>query len=222
MAADPALTIFDLHTSYGTKKAVAGITLQVHRGEVLGLLGPSGGGKTTIVGRRVPGCADQTRARFGCLAWTRRRTRTPYGSAWGVQLESAVLPNRMKVREAMVVFASAYRRHVDPGQLLAEWGLDQQRTTGFAHLSDGQKRRLFTALALLGDPEIVVLDELTSGLGPPKTHLVHVFAKLGVTDRTSAGTAALDVASALLRLAGLAAELMPIDAACCLRWRWEP
>ena len=117
----------------------------------------------------------------------------------GVQLQQAVLPNRMKVSEAMAVFAAAYRGHADPDQLLAEWGLTEQRRTAFGNLSGGQKQRLFIALALLGQPEVVVLDELTTGLDPAARRdtwaLVAALRERGVT--VVLVTHAMDEAEAL-------------------------
>jgi ABC-2 type transport system ATP-binding protein len=162
---DPVVDIDQLRKTYGDVVAVDGISLQVHAGEVFGIVGPNGAGKTTTVecaaGLRRP---DSGRVRvFGLDPATGQdelRQRV------GVQLQQAVLPDRMKVREAMAVFAAAYRRRRDPAALLAEWGLAEQRGASFKSLSGGQRQRLFIALALLGDPDLVVLDELTTGLDP--------------------------------------------------------
>src|SRR5215204_187246 len=153
---EPVLEIIDLCKTYGFVVAVDGISLRVKRGEVFGVLGPNGAGKTTTVecaaGLRRP---DSGTVRV--LGLDPVTDPDAVRQRVGVQLQHAVLPNRMKVREAMAVFASAYRRHADPDALLAEWGLADRRGTAFAALSGGQKQRLFIALALLGDPEVVVL-----------------------------------------------------------------
>jgi ABC-2 type transport system ATP-binding protein len=162
---DAVVAIDHLRKVYGDVVAVDGISFDVGPGEVFGVLGPNGAGKTTTVecavGLRRP---DGGRVRvFGLDPVTGRdeiRQRV------GVQLQHAVLPDRMKVREAMAVFASAYPRHADPAALLAEWGLLEQRGKSFKTLSGGQRQRLFIALALLGQPDLVVLDELTTGLDP--------------------------------------------------------
>jgi ABC-2 type transport system ATP-binding protein len=159
------ITLHDVHKSYGTKKAMDGITLHVARGEVLGILGPNGAGKTTTV-ETAAGLRRPDSGTVSVLDFNPAHDPAAVRQRVGVQLQSAVLPDRMKVKEAMAIFASAYDRVIDPNALLADWGLTEQRNTGFAHLSGGQKQRLFIALALLGDPEIVILDELTTGLDP--------------------------------------------------------
>jgi ABC-2 type transport system ATP-binding protein len=161
----PVVEIDQLRKAYGDVTAVDGVSLLVRRGEVFGILGPNGAGKTTTVecvsGLRRP---DGGRVRvFGldpAVAGDEVRQRV------GVQLQQAVLPDRMKVREAMAVFASGYRRHADPAELLAEWGLREHWNKAFRALSGGQQKRLFIALALLGQPDLMVLDELTTGLDP--------------------------------------------------------
>ncbi|MFP5282437.1 MAG: ABC transporter ATP-binding protein [Actinomycetes bacterium] len=162
---EPVITLEDLHKSYGATTAVDGITLHVDRGEVLGVVGPNGAGKTTTV-ETAAGLRRPDSGTVRVLGLDPARDPDAVRQRVGVQLQAAVLPTRMKVKEAMAVFASAYRRHADPDRLLAEWGLAEARNTGFAHLSGGQRQRLFIALALLGEPEIVVLDELTTGLDP--------------------------------------------------------
>jgi ABC-2 type transport system ATP-binding protein len=164
--------------------AVDGISLQVRRGEVFGILGPNGAGKTTtvecVVGLRRP---DSGRVRvFGLDPAT---GSDEIKQRVGVQLQQAVLPDRMKVREAMAVFASGYRRRADPARLLADWGLHEHRGKAFKTLSGGQRHRLFIALALLGEPKLVVLDELTTGLDPAARRdtwsLVRHLGERGVT-----------------------------------------
>lgn len=162
---EPVLVLRDLHKSYGRVKAIDGISLSVSRGEVLGVLGPNGSGKTTTV-ETAAGLRRPDSGSVRVLGLDPARDPDAVRQRVGVQLQSAVLPSRMKVKEAMAIFASAYREPADPDRLLDDWGLTAQRNTGFAHLSGGQQQRLFIALALLGRPEIVVLDELTTGLDP--------------------------------------------------------
>jgi ABC-2 type transport system ATP-binding protein len=162
---EPVLVLTDLHKSYGPVRAMTGISLSVARGEVLGVLGPNGAGKTTLV-ETAAGLRRPDSGTVRVLGVDPAANPDAVRQRVGVQLQSAVLPNRMKVKEAMAIFASAYASPADPDQLLAEWGLAQQRNSAFAHLSGGQQQRLFIALALLGRPEIVVLDELTTGLDP--------------------------------------------------------
>jgi ABC-2 type transport system ATP-binding protein len=177
----PVIEMRDVTKRYGAKVAVQAMSFDVLRGEVFGVLGPNGAGKTTTVecaiGLRTP---DAGTVRV--LGQDPARDPEAVRQRVGVQLQEAVLPNRMKVSEAMAVFAAAYARSADPERLLAEWGLTEQRRTAFGSLSGGQKQRLFIALALLGEPEVVVLDELTTGLDPAARRDTWVLVQ-GLRDR---------------------------------------
>lgn len=161
----PVIEMRNVTKRYGAKVAVQSMSFDVLPGEVFGVLGPNGAGKTTTVecaiGLRTP---DAGTVRV--LGLDPTRDPETVRQRVGVQLQEAVLPSRMKVGEAMAIFAAAYARSADQNQLLADWGLTEQRRTAFGGLSGGQKQRLFIALALLGVPEVVVLDELTTGLDP--------------------------------------------------------
>ena len=160
-----------LHKNYGQVKAVDGISFQVKAGEIFGMVGPNGSGKTTsiecIEGLRRPdeGAVEV----LGLNPWdeTRElRERT------GIQLQSANLPRRIRVEEAMDLFASFYSASCDWRRLLEELGLGDKRKANFSQLSGGQQQRLFVALALINNPEIVFLDELTTGLDPRARHAI--------------------------------------------------
>lgn len=154
-----------LRKAYGRTVAVADVSFEVQRGEIFGLLGPNGSGKTTtaecLQGLRR---ADGGHVRVfgldpGTDAMTLRRLI-------GSQLQESALPDRLRVGEALELFAA-----ISPGgppwrRLLDEWGLAGSRRTAFANLSGGQRQRLFVALALVSDPQLVVLDEMTTGLDP--------------------------------------------------------
>lgn len=162
---EPVIEVADLRKVYDGVPAVDGVSLRVEPGEVFGILGPNGAGKTTTVEcvsglRRPDGGAVRVLGLDPALDPAAVRERV------GVQLQEAALPDRMRVSDAMAVFASAYRQPRPVGDLLAEWGLEGKRRATFKSLSGGQRQRLFIALALLGEPEIVVLDELTTGLDP--------------------------------------------------------
>jgi ABC-2 type transport system ATP-binding protein len=160
-----ALTIDSLRKTYGDAVAVDDLSLTVEEGEVFGLIGPNGAGKTTTVecalGLRRPD-AGTIRVlgrdpQAGGAALSRRV---------GTQLQDAALPARLTVREALDLFASFYPTTTDRDALLDRWGLADRRNTAFEALSGGQKQRLFVALALVHDPELVVLDEISTGLDP--------------------------------------------------------
>lgn len=165
MTTDSVIEITELRKAYGGTTAVDGVSLTVRRGEVFGVLGPNGAGKTTTVETAV-GLRTPDSGSVRVLGLDPATDPDQVRQRVGVQLQQAVLPSRMRVREAMAIFTAAYRDHADPEELLAAWGLTGQRSKPFGALSGGQKQRLFIALALLGKPQIVVLDELTTGLDP--------------------------------------------------------
>ncbi|MFF0159508.1 ABC transporter ATP-binding protein [Streptomyces sp. NPDC005263] len=159
------IEVTDLRKSYGDRAVVDGVSFTVEEGEVFGVLGPNGAGKTTTVecveGLRVP---DAGRVRVTGLdpVAEHRATR----EVLGAQLQQSELQAKLTVREALELYAAFYPRPLDWRPLAERLGLTAKLTTRFGKLSGGQKQRLFIALALIGDPRIVVLDELTTGLDP--------------------------------------------------------
>jgi ABC-2 type transport system ATP-binding protein len=159
------IEVEQLHKRYGATVAVEDVSFAVAEGEIFGILGPNGSGKTTTVealqGLRRP---DAGRLRVLGLdpviqaAALRRRI--------GSQLQESALPERLKVWEAVDLFASFGPGRVDGPALLEQWGLAAKAKASFASLSGGERQRLFVALALLNDPEVVFLDEMTQGLDP--------------------------------------------------------
>jgi ABC-2 type transport system ATP-binding protein len=154
-----------LRKSYGETVAVDDISLAIQKGEIFGIVGPNGAGKTTtiesIIGLRLPDGGT-----VSVLGLNPQKQSAKLGNRIGTQLQQAALPDRMKVWEALDLYASFYERTVPWEPLLEQWGLADKRNTRFGDLSGGQQQRLFIALALLNDPEIVFLDELTTGLDP--------------------------------------------------------
>lgn len=159
------IEVANLAKRYGDVAAVRDVSLTVEQGEVFGVLGPNGSGKTTTV-ECIAGLRRPDGGTVRVLGYDPSREPDAVRARVGVQLQHAALPDRMKVGEAMRIFATAHDRREQGDALLDEWGLSAKRTAGFGSLSGGQKQRLFIALALLGNPEIVVLDELTTGLDP--------------------------------------------------------
>jgi ABC-2 type transport system ATP-binding protein len=162
---DTVIEVTDLHKRYGQVVAVDGVSLSVARGEVFGVVGPNGAGKTTTV-ECIAGLRRPDAGRVRVLGLDPAEDEAGVRARVGVQLQQAALPDRLRVSEVMRIFASSYDRLDQVEGLLADWGLAAKRRAAFATLSGGQRQRLFIALALLGEPEIVVLDELTTGLDP--------------------------------------------------------
>lgn len=162
---DTVVEVEGLEKRYGDLRAVDGVSLSVGRGEVYGVLGPNGAGKTTTV-ECIAGLRSPDGGRVRVLGLDPAADAAGVRAVVGVQLQQAALPDRLRVGEALRVFASAYGRRDQVDGLLSDWGLAEKRRAAFATLSGGQRQRLFIALALLGDPEVVVLDELTTGLDP--------------------------------------------------------
>lgn len=160
-----------LRKTYGAVVAVDEVSFQVEAGEIFGIVGPNGAGKTTTVE-----CLEaQRKADAGTirvLGLDPRRDGRQLRERIGVQLQEANLPDRLRVWEALDLFASFYRRSVDWNELLDQLGLAEKRDAPFAKLSGGQKQRLFIALSLINNPEVVFLDELTTGLDPQARHAI--------------------------------------------------
>ncbi|EST29705.1 ABC transporter ATP-binding protein [Streptomyces niveus] len=154
-----------LRKAYGGKPAVDGVGFTVEEGEIFGILGPNGAGKTTTVecveGLRVPDAGTVRVAGLDPVADHRQVTQL-----LGAQLQESELQPKLTVREALELYSAFYAKPADWRPLAARLGLDAKLSTRFAKLSGGQKQRLFIALALIGGPRVVVLDELTTGLDP--------------------------------------------------------
>jgi ABC-2 type transport system ATP-binding protein len=162
---DVLVDVRDLRRSYGATEVLRGISFTVRRGELFGLLGTNGAGKTTTVeilqGLRRAGSGSATVLGLdphGAGDRLRRRI--------GSQLQDAALPDRMRVGEALALFASLHPAPQPLDQLAAEWQLEALLRHPFGTLSGGERQRLFVALALVGRPELVFLDELTQNLDP--------------------------------------------------------
>ena len=160
-----------LRKVYGATVAVDEVSFEVREGEIFGMVGPNGAGKTTTIecleGLRKP---DQGIIRV--LGVDPQRESQLLRERTGMQLQQSNLPERMRVWEALDLYASFYPKAADWKVLLAQLGLEEKRNAPFAKLSGGQKQRLFIALALLPDPQLVFLDELTTGLDPQARHAI--------------------------------------------------
>jgi ABC-2 type transport system ATP-binding protein len=154
-----------LRKQYGQTTAVDDVTFDVHRGEIFGILGPNGAGKTTTV-EILQGLRRRDAGRLEVLGLDPSRDADRLRRRTGSQLQSSALPERLRVGEAVQLFSALHKGHGDVRAVLSEWDLTPLRRRPYATLSGGQQQRLFLALALLGRPEIVFLDELTTGLDP--------------------------------------------------------
>ncbi|WP_328838712.1 ABC transporter ATP-binding protein [Streptomyces europaeiscabiei] len=159
------IEVSGLHKAYGGRKAVDGVSFAVEEGEIFGILGPNGAGKTTTVecveGLRRPDGGSIRVAGYDPVA-----DRGPVTRILGAQLQESELQPKITVREALELYAACCPDPADWRALAERLGLTDKLRTRFAKLSGGQKQRLSIALALIGNPRIVVLDELTTGLDP--------------------------------------------------------
>jgi len=165
------IDVKNLHKRYGKTVAVKDISFEIYEGDIFGMVGPNGAGKTTTIecieGLRKPdqgsirvlGVDPQADSRTICLNT-------------GMQLQQSSLPDHMKVWEALDLYASFYPHPVDYSLLIDQLGLTGKRNAQFKNLSGGQKQRLFIALALLPNPRLIFLDELTTGLDPQARHAI--------------------------------------------------
>ena len=159
------IQVSGIRKTYGSVVAVDDVSFHVAEGEIFGLIGPNGAGKTTTM-ECVEGLRTPDRGAISILGIDPFHDAPALQRRIGVQLQQAQLQKRIKVWEALDLWASLYPTAVDGSRLLEQLGLADKRNAWFMTLSGGQKQRLFIALALINDPEVVFLDELTTGLDP--------------------------------------------------------
>jgi ABC-2 type transport system ATP-binding protein len=161
----PAIEVRNLHKRYGGHVAVRDVSFAVERGEIFGIIGPNGAGKTTTV-ECIEGLRTPDNGTVLVLGLDPHHDRAAPRQRVGAQLQESALPEKMKVWEALDLYSSFYQTPANWQQLLEDLGLTEQRNVSFGKLSGGQKQRLSIALALVGSPEVAILDELTTGLDP--------------------------------------------------------
>lgn len=161
----------ELRKTYGKTVAVDNISFEVYEGEIFGMVGPNGAGKTTTI-ECIEGLRQPDKGNIGVLGLSPKKDENHLRERIGVQLQTSALQDRIKVWEALDLYASFYPKSIDWETLLERLGLADKRNDYFDKLSGGQKQRVFVALALINDPEVVFLDELTTGLDPRARHSI--------------------------------------------------
>jgi ABC-2 type transport system ATP-binding protein len=165
MTQPPVIEVSGLSKSYGSTRAIDAATFEVRQGEIFGLIGPNGAGKTTTM-ECIEGLRAPDAGRLSVLGLNPLKDGKALQNRIGVQLQEAQLQKRITVREAIGLWSSLYNAPLDGHQLLVQLGIAGKANARFMTLSGGQKQRLFIALALINDPDVVFLDELTTGLDP--------------------------------------------------------
>jgi ABC-2 type transport system ATP-binding protein len=161
----PIIDVRNLRKTYGATVAVDDVSFQVNEGEIFGMLGPNGAGKTTTV-ECLQALRKPDSGQISVLGLDPRTHSIELRKRIGSQLQESALPDRIRVWEVLDLFASLTADSLDWRVLLEQWGLAAKRKASFAALSGGQRQRLFIALALVNNPKVVFLDEMTTGLDP--------------------------------------------------------
>jgi ABC-2 type transport system ATP-binding protein len=162
---EPVITVEHLRKTYGHVVAVDDLSFEVRQGEIFGLLGPNGAGKTTSV-ECIQALRHPDAGEIRVLGLDPRTQAGELRRAIGSQLQSSALPDRMRVWEALDLFAAFAPNHHEWRALMTAWGLEPLAGRAFGDLSGGQRQRLLIALALVNQPRVVFLDEMTTGLDP--------------------------------------------------------
>ncbi len=157
------ITVEHLRKTYGDIVAVDDVSFKVEEGQIFGILGPNGAGKTTTI-ECVQGLKHANRGEVRVLGLNPATEAVALRKRIGSQLQDSALPDRMRVWEALDLFSSLSRDGHDWKRMMSDWGLADKRNSTFISLSGGQRQRLFVALALVNDPQVVFLDEMTTGL----------------------------------------------------------
>jgi ABC-2 type transport system ATP-binding protein len=178
----PVILVSKVRKTYGQTVAVDEVSFEVNEGEIFGLIGPNGAGKTTTM-ECIEGLRRPDLGTISVLGLNPIRDVYKLQNRIGVQLQQAQLQKRIKVWEAVDLWASLYQKKAIEGKhLLVQLGLSDKRNAWFMNLSGGQKQRLFIALALINDPEVVFLDELTTGLDPQSRRAIWELVR-GIRER---------------------------------------
>ncbi|WP_131103342.1 ABC transporter ATP-binding protein [Ornithinimicrobium sufpigmenti] len=160
-----AVEVRHLHKRYGQHPAVDDVSFSVEEGEIFGIIGPNGAGKTTTV-ESIAGLRTPDSGSISVLGLDPVKDRAEVRERLGVQLQESSFPDAIRVAEALDLYSSFYRDPADWRELMGLLGLTEKRNTQYRALSGGQKQRLSIALALVGNPKVAILDELTTGLDP--------------------------------------------------------
>jgi ABC-2 type transport system ATP-binding protein len=180
--ARPVIQVSNFTKTYKSFVAVDDVSFDVYDGEIFGLIGPNGAGKTTTM-ECVEGLRTPDGGRISVLGLDPFRDVHMLQQRVGVQLQEAQLQKRIKVKEAVHLWTVLYGRKASDGErLLEQLGLAEKRNAWFMTLSGGQKQRLFIVLALINDPEVVFLDELTTGLDPQSRRAIWELVR-GIRER---------------------------------------
>ena len=163
------VSVEQLVKRYGRLVAVNDVSFSIREGEIFGLIGPNGAGKTTTV-ECISGLRAPDSGSISVYGLSPQKDRNKMREFAGVQLQESALPPRLRVGEAVKLFASFYSNPQDPNELLESLGIKEVENSAFRKLSGGQKQRLSIALALVGNPKLAILDELTTGLDPEARH----------------------------------------------------
>src|SRR5215471_15579297 len=163
--ANPVLRVENLTKRYGDVQAVRGISFEVNAGEVFGLLGPNGAGKTSTI-EILEGLRTPDGGTLSVCGLDPRTHADELKQEIGAALQATSLPDKIRVSEAIRLFASFYKRRRNVDDLLKRFGLEEKRSAFYSQLSGGQKQRLALAMALVNDPQVLFLDEPTAGLDP--------------------------------------------------------
>jgi ABC-2 type transport system ATP-binding protein len=161
----PIIEVHNLTKHYGPVHALRGVSFEVQEGEVFGLLGPNGAGKTSTV-EILEGLRPADGGIVSVCGLDPQSPGSTFKQEIGAVLQATALPDKLRVSEALSMFASFYKRRRDPASLLKRFGLEEKRNTFYSQLSGGQKQRLALAMSLVNDPRVLFLDEPTAGLDP--------------------------------------------------------
>jgi ABC-2 type transport system ATP-binding protein len=161
----PIIEVHNLTKHYGPVQALRGVSFEVQEGEVFGLLGPNGAGKTSTV-EILEGLRPPDGGIVSVCGLDPQSPGASFKQEIGAVLQATALPDKLRVSEAVSMFASFYKRRRDPEALLKRFGLEEKRNTFYSQLSGGQKQRLALAMSLVNEPRVLFLDEPTAGLDP--------------------------------------------------------